>query len=313
MSPVRRTHPLAMTIALVLAALAGVVAIFAIWANQQLLDTGNWVAVSGRLLESRQVRHRVAVFLGDELVAQTEAQLAAAGQEDAAAGVMPSLRRRRVELAARAMATPRFRALWRQANRSGHRALVRVLDEEGAAGGDGVVVNLTPALRELAGELERDPTVRRLGATGLAAQVPPGAARIKVLEAQELKRAQNAVRIVRDLTVPALVATLALYLPALVLGRRRPFRALLGIGIALAATGGLALLARALAGHAVVDQLLTGHADREAAMAAWRIATSKVADLAGVAIGLGAAIVLLLGGLAFGRRVTRRREHLAAR
>ena len=76
-------------IALVLAVLTGTVAIFSIWANDQLLDTGSWVSVSGNLLESKQVRHRVAEFLGEELTAQTEAQLDAAGQEGVAAAVMP--------------------------------------------------------------------------------------------------------------------------------------------------------------------------------------------------------------------------------
>ena len=56
------------------------VAIFSIWANQQLLDTGSWVSVSNRLLKSKEVRHRVADFLGEELVDETEAQLLAAGR-----------------------------------------------------------------------------------------------------------------------------------------------------------------------------------------------------------------------------------------
>ena len=69
----------------------------------------------------------------------------------------------------------------------------------------------------------------------------------------------------------------------------------------------LALLARALAGHAIVDQLVSDDTDREAADAAWRIATSKIADLAGIAIGLGAVIVLLLGAIAVFRVATAQR------
>jgi len=42
----------------------------------------------------------------------------------------------------------------------------------------------------------------------------------------------------------------------------------------------------------------SGDTDREAADAAWRIATSKIADLAGIAIGLGAVVVLLVGAVA---------------
>jgi hypothetical protein len=305
MSSRRSGHPVAIVVALVLAALTGVVAIASIWANQQLLDTGSWVSVSGRMLESKDVRHRVAEFLGEELVAGTEAQLDAAGQEGVAEVVVPRLRAEQLQLAERVMATKRFKAIWLQANRAGHRALLRILDEEGAAGDEAVVVNLTPALRQLADELEAEGLAGELGVSELGSLVEPGAARIKVLEARELSQAQDVVRVVRDLTAPAVIATLALYALALYLGRRRFSRTFLGVGLALAATGALALLARTLAGHEIVDQLVAGDADREAAEAAWRIATSKVADLAGVAIGLGAVVVLLVGAVNIFRVATR--------
>ncbi|HVV89892.1 MAG TPA: hypothetical protein VHB53_05310 [Solirubrobacterales bacterium] len=301
-----RSHPVAVAVALALAALVGVVAIASIWANRQLLDTGSWVATSGRMLESRDVRRRVATFLGEELAADTEAQLDAAGQEGIAATVMPRLRAEQTQLAERVMRTGRFKAIWLQANRAGHRALVRILDEEGGAG-EAVVVDLTPALRRLAAVLEEEGLAEELGAAGLAEQVEPGAARIEILEAEELNEAQDVVRVVRHLTAPAVIVTLALYVLALVLGRSRLSRTFLGVGLALAATGALALAARALAGDAIVDRLLSGGADRDAAEAAWRIATSKVADLAGVAIGLGAVIVLLVGAVAIFRKATERR------
>ncbi|MFT3864531.1 MAG: hypothetical protein QM729_09685 [Solirubrobacterales bacterium] len=286
-------------VALVLAVLTGVVAIFSIWANDQLLDTGGWVGVSGRLLENQQVRHRVATFLGEELVSETEAQLDAAGQEAVAAEVVPRLRAEGTELAERVMKTRRFHIVWEKANHSGQRALLRVLDEEGEGP---VVVDLTPALRQIAAELEEEGLAEELGVSELGSLVEPGAARIKVLEARELSAAQDAVRVVRHLTVPAVIATLALYLFALFLGRRRLARAFLGIGLALVATGVLALLARALSGHEIVDQLLVEGADRDAANAAWKVATSKISDLAGWAIGIGVIVVLLVGAFAAARR-----------
>jgi hypothetical protein len=292
-------------IVLGLAAVTGVVAIFSIWANGQLLDGGGWASVSGNLLESKEVRHRVAVFLGEEVVATTEEQLAAAGQEAIAVEVMPGLRARQVDLAEQVMATKRFRKVWTEANRSGQRTLVRVLDEEDAGENGVVYVDLTPALRQIAEVIDEEGLASEFGAVNLAAQVEPGSARIKVLEAAELSQAQDVVRVVRHLTLPAVFATIALYLFALFLGRDRVSLAFLGIGLALAATGGLALLARALAGHEVIDQLLGNGAaaDRDAAEAAWRVVTSKVADLAGVAIGIGAVIVLLVGGIAALRRM----------
>ena len=293
-----RSHPVAIVVLLVAATLAGTVAIGSIWANQQLLSTSSWVSVSGHLLESKSVRHRVAEFLGEELVNDTEAQLNAAGQEEAAALVVPRLRAEQTQLAERVMKTKQFKAIWLTANRAGHQALLRVLDEEGNAAEEGVVVNLTPALRQLADVLEEEGLAEELGVSNLAGLVEPGAARIKVLEAQELNRAQDVVRVIRHLTAPAVIVTLALYAFALFLGWRRIGRTLIGVGLALAATGGLALLVRSFAGNQVVDQLIAGGRDRGAADAAWLIATSKIADLAGIAIGLGAVVVLLVGAVA---------------
>jgi hypothetical protein len=303
-----RSHPVAIVVLLILAALTGALAIGSIWANQQLLSTGSWVSVSGRMLESKDVRHRVAEFLGEELTSHTAAQLDAAGEEGVAEVVVPRLRAEQTRLAERVMRTKQFRAIWLHANRAGHRSLLRVLDEEGNAAEEGaVVVNLTPALRQLADVLEEEGLAGELGISSLAGLVEPGAARIKVLEAKELKRAQDVVRVIRHLTAPAVIVTLALYALAIFLGRRRLSRSFLGVGLALAATGALALLARTLAGHAIVDQLVSGDADREAGEAAWRIATPKIADLAGVAIGLGAVIVLLLGAIAVFRVATAQR------
>ncbi len=206
------------------------------------------------------------------------------------------------------MKTKRFHAIWATANRAGHKALLRVLDEEGAAAEEGaVVVDLTPALRQIAGVLESEGFGAEFGLPDLVDQVGPGSARIKVLEAEKLKRAQDVVAVILHLTAPAVIVTLALYAFALLLGWRRLSPTLAGIGLALAATGGLALLARALAGHAIVDDLLGAGADREAADAAWNIATSKIADLAGLAIGIGAVIVLLVAAVAIFRKAAAQR------
>src|SRR5262249_22306953 len=146
--------PFAVVVLLALAAVVGAFAIAAIWANQQLLDSRSWTAVSGRMLESQDVRHRVAVFLADELIDEADARLRAAGEDQIAAEVVPQLRRRGPGLAEQVIASPRFRVVWVRANGAAHRALLRALDEEAAASGNGgVVVNLTPALRQLASSL----------------------------------------------------------------------------------------------------------------------------------------------------------------
>jgi hypothetical protein len=285
MSGQRSSHTFAVAVVLAIAAVVGALAIAAIWANDQLLDTRSWVSTSERMLESRELRQRVSAFLAEELVAETEAQLGAAGEGEVAEQVLPQLRRKAPRLAEKIVATPQFRRLWLRSNRLGHRTLVRVLDEEGAGGRGGghVVIDLTPALRELANSL---------GSGGLGAFVEPGAARIAVLEAGELERAQDVVRAIRQIPVPAVIATLALFAFALLLGRANLPRTVAMAGLALALAGALALIARVLAGQAIVDTLLHREADREAAEAAWRIATSTVVDLGAAAIALGCLVAL---------------------
>ena len=278
--------------ALVLAVLAGVLAIFAIWANQQLLDTGSWSSVSGELLKSREVRRRVAEFLGETLVEETESQLLAAGEEETAAEVMPRLRDNDVQLAERVMRTPQFAAIWKTANRSGHAALLRVLDEEEAEGEGGVAIDLTPALRRVADLLGEEGLAAELGVESLGDLVEPGAARIKIFDAQELEQAQDGVRVVRHLTLPAVLAVILFYALALFFGRWYLARTFVGVGFALAATGALALAVRSLVGDKIIDELLSRHVDREAAEAAWRIATSDIHDLAVVSIALGAGVLV---------------------
>jgi hypothetical protein len=47
--------------------LLAIVAILALWANRQLLDTDNWTETSSELLENEDIRDQISVFLVDQL------------------------------------------------------------------------------------------------------------------------------------------------------------------------------------------------------------------------------------------------------
>ena len=68
--PRRRT---ALTL-IVIASVIGFLAIFALWANRQLLDTDNWTETSSELLENDEIRGQVAGFLTDELYANVDVE-----------------------------------------------------------------------------------------------------------------------------------------------------------------------------------------------------------------------------------------------
>jgi hypothetical protein len=47
-------------------------AILAVWANRQLLNTDNWTNTSSELLENRVIRDQIGVFLVDQLYANVD-------------------------------------------------------------------------------------------------------------------------------------------------------------------------------------------------------------------------------------------------
>src|SRR4051812_49646097 len=56
----------------VVASLLAFLAVFAIWANRQLLNTDNWTHSSSRLLANPVVRNQVADFLVDKLYSNVD-------------------------------------------------------------------------------------------------------------------------------------------------------------------------------------------------------------------------------------------------
>lgn len=62
-------------LALILAAtVLALLAIFALWANRQLLNTGNWTDTSSELLEHDAIRTQIADFAVEELYANVDVQ-----------------------------------------------------------------------------------------------------------------------------------------------------------------------------------------------------------------------------------------------
>jgi hypothetical protein len=269
----------------------GVVGIAGVWANRQLLDTGRWVATSDRMLHNGEVRGRVSRFLAEELIAAVREQVGGAGGK-LSANEEALLEARSAGLARRALVSRPIETVWRQANRSAHRSLLRILDEEGSAAGDTpVVLDLDPALRHLASELSYGELQ--------ASPPPPGAGRIVVVRESELGTAQTVVGAIRH--VPLIAGVLLLVLFGLVLALASSlWRGLGAIGLSLILIGALALIVRVVAGDQIVDALTAERSVRAAADAAWGIASSTVVTLSVWSLVIGGVLVLAAGLL--GRR-----------
>jgi hypothetical protein len=280
---------------LALAAVVGVAAIFAVWADRQLLDTGQWTKTSSKLLANDAIQRELATYLTDQIYANVDvaSELRAvlpAPLESLSADASHGLRSLTGKSIARALTTRQVQQLWRVANEAVHRQLVRQIEHQPSASdhttnGEALVLDLRPIVVALA---------ERLGVPRSAAeQLRSGVGEIVLARSKRLETLKGAARGLHDLAV--VLPLLALLLCALVLalsrGRRR--RALVGVGAAALVAGGVSLVLRALLGAQVVNELSATEVVRPAVRAAWSIASSLLSEIALATIIAGAALALV--------------------
>jgi hypothetical protein len=285
---------------LALAAVLCVASIFALWANRQLLDTGNWTRTNAKLLENRAIKRELAAYLTEQLYAN--ADLAGALQsglpkelQPLAASAAGGLRTVLEESIVVALGTSQLQTLWRAASELTHRQLVALIENKRkivrAPDGGAVVLDLRPIVANLG---------RRFGApAAVVEKLRTTVGEVTILRSKMLETMQGAARGLRDLAVvlPAL-ALLALAL-AVGLSRGRRSRALIAAGLVGVGAGLAALIVRSLAGTRLVDELARSKAVRPAASAAWSIVTSLLVELSVATICIGALVALagLLGAV----------------
>jgi hypothetical protein len=284
----RRLLPLTLiTVGSVLAFLA----IFAIWANRQLLDTDNWTDTSTQLLENDEIRGQLAIYLIDELYANVdvEAELAdtlpprlqpLAGP---AAGALQNLGVRGVETL---LERPRAQELWEEANRRAHTRLLQVVEDDV---GDNVSTTGGNVTLDMKGLLEQ--TQARFGVGGrLAERLPADAAQLTVLKSDELELAQDGVRFLKALAIILVILALGLMALGVYLARGWRREALRACGFGLILAGVAALVARSLAGGAVVGLAETDSVE-PALEGTWSIATSLLVEAATATLLYGIVVV----------------------
>jgi hypothetical protein len=266
-------------------------AIFALWANRQLLDTENWTNTSTELLENDEIRGQIAAFLTDQLYANVdvEARLRQAlpPRADALAGPAASGLRGLVErVANRALERPRPQRLWEEANRRAHRRLLDVLEDRSdvvSTGGGEVTLDL----KQLLGQTED-----RVGIGGRAGErIPEDAAQITIMRSRQLELAQDLVRFLKALAIVLIVLFIGLFALAVYLARGWRREALRATGIGLIAAGAGALLLRGVAGNGLTNALASTDSVKPAIDATWSISTSLLQEAAVASIGYGVVIV----------------------
>ena len=265
---------------------------FAVWVNRVALNTSRFVDTSSELLEDDSIRTAVATRAVDELYANVDVQAELKRQLPKdfkpASGVVAALGREGAYyLANRALEQPALQRVWRATLERSHAELVAVLEGGGTTVStqEGVVtLDLRPIVLDTAGRIGIRQTVEE--------ELPPEAARVEVLRSDELDAAQTGFELLKALAwflpvFTVLVFGLALFLAG---GRRR--QTLRNSGLAVAASGVVALIALRLTGSYVVDSLTTDPQTRTAADDAWRVVTQLLRSSLYWQIVVGLLVVL---------------------
>lgn len=283
---------------LVLTTILATVAIFAVWANRQLLNTDNWTETSTKLLENQAIRDQTSTYLADQLYANVDVQGEIQGflpkeLQPLAAPAAGAVRNVVDDVAGKALQNPTVQQAWSDANRAAHQGLVNVIEDKGtyaSINGNTVTLDLTPILVSIAARVGLPQSVQ--------SKIPPDAAQIQVLKSDQLSTAQSVAKGLKASDWFLRILVVLGFGLAIWLARGRRSQALMASGIGLVVAGLAALIIRGIAGGTVVNDLATTEAVRPAATAAWNIGTELLTTLAWstIFVGIPAIIVGLLLG-----------------
>jgi hypothetical protein len=303
----------------ILGSVLAFLSVFAIWIERQALNTDDWVATSGHLIQNQTIRAAVGEYLVDQLYENVDVEaelkdILPGDTKELAGPAAGGLRQVAGSGAERVLETSTAQSLWQDANRSAHEQLISVLENKGEAvstSEGNVSLNLGSLLTNLASQVG-------IG-QNLAEKLPPDAGQIVILRSNELKTAQNIAIAIKGLALVLSLLTFIAFATAIYLTREGRWVTVLYSGIGLVAAGFAVIVFREIAGGIVVDQLVTTESAKPAGEAAWSIATSLMNSIATTVIVVGVlfAIAGWLASPTGSARATRRvlapvlRHHVA--
>jgi hypothetical protein len=276
----------------ILGSVLAFLSVFAIWTERQALNTDDWVATSGRLIQDPTIRAAVGDYLVDQLYENVDVEaelkdILPGDTKDLAGPAAGGLRQVAGDGADRVLETSTAQTLWEDANRSAHEQLISVLEDEGEAVSteEGTVsLNLGSLLTNLADQVGFG--------QDLAEKLPADAGQIEILRSDELKTAQNVATAIKGLALVLSILTFAAFAGAIYLSRGGRWVTVLLSGIGLIAAGFAVIVFRQIAGGIVVDQLVVTESAKPAGEAAWSIATSLMTSIATTVIVVGLLFAL---------------------
>jgi len=286
----------------VLASVVAFFAVFAVWAQRQLLESDTWTQTSTKLLADERVQTALDDFLVQALFdnVDVQAQLSTALPDNiqglagpAASGV----RELALRAAAEALKSPQVQDLWAKANLRAHETFLQIVE------GGNATVSTSGGLVTL--DLGR--LITQVGDTAgvdLHGKIQPGEVQIVILRSDQLSFVQDMVNVLRQLSLALPALAIALFALAIYLPRGRRREAVRAAGIAFICVGVAVLVTRSVTGGIIVNELAKTEAVRPAADAVWGIFTTLLRDQAVAMIAYGALIVV--GAWLAGRTATAR-------
>jgi hypothetical protein len=284
-------HRILVRVILGFATVLAVFAIFAIWANRQLMNPHNWGRTSTALLQKPAVRTALAGYLVNELYANIDVQAQLRSglptQLEPLAGPLSGALHGVAEQAAeRALAAPRVQAVWETANRAADQALVKIVEGGGSRvqiTGGTVSLNLHQIVADLANELGLP--------AGLADKLPPSVANLKIVTSSQLGLVRNLAKALHALALWLTILVFFLYILAvwLAVGHRR--RTLMWVGGSLVFAGLLVLVGRKVGQGELVSAITSDASLEPAASDSYSVATSLLVQVASASIVIGVPVM----------------------
>jgi hypothetical protein len=282
---------------IVLASIIGVLSVFALWAERQLLEQDTWSTTSQELIENNEIQTALADFIVAEVYSNVDVQQQLADRLPAelaplAGPAATALRQPAEDVAAAALRQPRVQALWVEASGVTHQRLVALIEDKGefvSTSGGVVTLDLQKLLEQVTAQLG-------IGSKAVA-KLPASTASIEIMQSDELSEVQKGVKALQTAAWFLTALTFVLFALAIFLGRGRRRETLRSVGVGLAAIGLVVLFARSVASSEVVSSLSASSTNDAAVGAAFDIITSLLKEM-GQSILVYGIVVLLAAWVA---------------
>jgi len=286
------SHRILVRVLLSLATVLTIFAIFAVWANRQLMNPSHWSRTSTALLQKQTIRTALATYLVDQLYANVDvpAQLKSGlppRLEPLAGPIAGALHNVAEKGTERTLENARIQDLWAKANRAADESLVAVVNGEGRRAqinGGTVSLNLRQILAELA---------QRLGIpAAVADKLPPSVANVKVVTSSQLGVVRNLAKALHAVALVLTILVVALDVLVVFLARGRRRRTLMWVGWSLVFAGLVVLVGRKIGQGQLVSAITTDASIEPAARDAYSVATSLLVEVASAVIIVGIPVIL---------------------